>query len=81
MSLGVYALLANGVSYSSKFSTILRTTRNADLQGARVSGAETTGADPLSRPLAAAKVDFRRQGEEGSEGFGLKERARDDAEG
>jgi hypothetical protein len=72
-ALGVVALFANGVSYAQNFSTIVRTTRNADLQGTTLTAADTTGADPLPKHLAKANIDFRAQGE----GIGLKERRRE----
>jgi hypothetical protein len=68
--IGGWALFANGVSYAQNFSTIMRTTRNADLQGATLSASDTMGTDPLHEHVAEAKIDFRRQGE----AIGLKER-------
>ena len=66
---GAYAMLANGMTYSQRFSTILRTTRNADLQGTTLGAADTTGADPLPGHVARAKMDFRAQ----EQAIGLRE--------
>jgi hypothetical protein len=74
--IGAWALFANGASYTQNFSTILRTTRNADLQGTTLSGADTSGADPLHQHVGDAKIDLRRQGE----AIGLKERRTGDDE-
>jgi hypothetical protein len=72
-AIGAAALIANGVSYSQNFSTIVRSTRNADLKGSTLTAADTTGVDPLPDHLAKARIDFRAQGE----GIGLKERRRE----
>jgi hypothetical protein len=72
-AIGAGALLANGVSYAQNFSTIVRTTRNAQLHGTTLTTADTSGADPLPQHLANASIDFRAQGE----GIGLKERRRE----
>jgi hypothetical protein len=63
-------MLVNGMTYGQHFSTILRTTRNADLQGATLGAADTTGADPLPGHIAKAKIDFRMQ----NDAIGLRER-------
>ncbi|UZP36867.1 hypothetical protein NXS19_004683 [Fusarium pseudograminearum] len=47
-------------SYGSSFSTILRTTRNPDIDKI-VPTAETTGAEPLSKHLSNVRLVLRRQ--------------------
>lgn len=54
-------------AYSAEFSTILRTTRNPELD-LLVPAEETTGAEPLPRQLAATRVVLRRQSRKTSEG-------------
>lgn len=61
--IGTWAMFANGMTYAQQFSTILRTTKNADLIGSTLGGADTTGADPLPNHISRAKIDFRAQAE------------------
>lgn len=46
---------ASSEAFGTSFSTILRTTRNPELDGL-VPAAETSGAEPLSKGLAAIKL-------------------------
>ncbi|KAH6957189.1 hypothetical protein DER45DRAFT_595857 [Fusarium avenaceum] len=55
-------------SYANSFSTILRTTRNPDLD-AVIPATETSGAEPLSKNLGNVRLVLRRQGN-GLEGGG-----------
>jgi hypothetical protein len=75
--IGLWAMLANGRTYSQNFSTILRTTRNAGLQGTTLGVVDTTGADPLPGHLARAKIDFRAQ----EQAIGLRERPKASRDG
>lgn len=63
-------MLANGMAYTQNFSTVLRTTRNADIQDTVIRTLDSTGADPLPGHIAKAKIDFRAQ----NAVFGLRER-------
>ncbi|KAF7907531.1 uncharacterized protein EAF01_005117 [Botrytis porri] len=54
--IGLHSIHVNGVSYSSLFSTILATTRNADLD-ALTSGA-SLDADPLAKNIKQTKLKF-----------------------
>ena len=49
LALGAYALLVNGVAYDKSFSSILRTTRNADL--ATLCSLNDIGTLPVLRSL------------------------------
>jgi len=57
---------AADASYTNSFSTILRTTRNPELD-AVVPSAETSGAEPLSKHLSSVRLVLRHNGEK-SEG-------------
>nr|CEG04862.1 unnamed protein product [Fusarium clavum] len=59
---GLLCIRSASASYGSSFSTILRTTRNPDLDTV-VPTAETTGAEPLSKHLGNIRLLLRRQGE------------------
>ena len=56
--LGLTSLIKNGSSYSNNFSTILRTTRNSDIDTV-VHAAATSGSDPLPKILADQKLSLR----------------------
>lgn len=56
--LGFWCLSVNGGSYSNSFSTVLRTTRNSQLD-TLVRTSETTGADPLPHHLGRTKVSLQ----------------------
>lgn len=57
IAFGFWALLANGVSYSQKFSTVLRTTRHAQMD-IGLTAEDTKGIDPLPKHIAKAMVRF-----------------------
>ncbi|KAH7173160.1 uncharacterized protein B0J16DRAFT_405450 [Fusarium flagelliforme] len=59
---GLLCIRPASASYGSSFSTILRTTRNPDLDTV-VPTAETTGAEPLSKHLGNIRLLLRREGE------------------
>jgi hypothetical protein len=50
-------MLANGASYTTNFSTILRTTRYAQLD-VDVLAKDIDGEDPLPKYLAKTKISF-----------------------
>ncbi|KAH8892986.1 hypothetical protein GQ53DRAFT_822484 [Thozetella sp. PMI_491] len=56
VSVGLYALSANGASHSNSFSTILRTTRNPDLD--ELSKGQNLGAAPLDQDMKKCKLRF-----------------------
>lgn len=56
---------ATSTAFSASFSTIMRTTRNPDLD-ALVSPAESSGAEPLGKDLAAIKLKLVRRGTDGA---------------
>lgn len=58
---GLLCIKSASASYTNTFSTILRTTRNPELD-AVVPSAETTGAEPLSKHLSNVRLVLRRQG-------------------
>ncbi|GKU07092.1 hypothetical protein FLAG1_08861 [Fusarium langsethiae] len=70
--IGLLCIKSASASYESCFSTILRTTRNPDLDTI-VPAAETTGAEPLSKHLSNVRLVLRRQegGPERSDGEGV----------
>jgi hypothetical protein len=57
VALGSFAIVRNRASYSSDFSTILRTSRNADLDH-EVEEHDRTGRDPLPSYLEKTTVVF-----------------------
>ncbi|RGP68681.1 hypothetical protein FSPOR_5151 [Fusarium sporotrichioides] len=57
---GLLCIKSASASYESSFSTILRTTRNPELDTI-VPSAETTGAEPLSKHLGNIRLVLRRQ--------------------
>ena len=57
--IGMAALFRNGQSYSNSFSTVLRVTRNPDLD--RLVETETSGADPLPEELERAVLSLPRR--------------------
>lgn len=57
VALGSFAIVRNRASYSSDFSTILRTSRNADLDH-EVEESDRTGHDPLPSYLQKTTVVF-----------------------
>ncbi|KAJ4115368.1 hypothetical protein NW768_011220 [Fusarium equiseti] len=58
---GLLCIKSASASYTNSFSTILRTTRNPELD-AVVPSAETSGAEPLSKHLSNVRLVLRRQG-------------------
>ncbi len=66
--IGTLAMIANGVSYSSDFSTVMRTTRNSELNSL-VSGDEMDGIDPLPDHIADAEIGYRLRNGTGQAGF------------
>ena len=68
VAIGSLAILANGASYSSDFSTVLRTTRNSQLNSF-VSNDETDGIDPLPNHIAETELGYRPLNGAGVAGF------------
>ena len=58
---GLLCIKSASASYTNSFSTILRTTRNHELD-AVVPFAETSGAEPLSKNIGNVRLLLRRQG-------------------
>ncbi|KAL6918538.1 hypothetical protein FSST1_010033 [Fusarium sambucinum] len=58
---GLLCIKSASASYESRFSTIVRTTRNPELDTV-VPAAETTGVEPLSKYLSNVRLVLRRQG-------------------
>ena len=58
---GLLCIKSASASYTNSFSTILRTTRNPELD-AIVPSAESSGAEPLSKHLSNVRLVLRRQG-------------------
>ncbi|KAM0080783.1 hypothetical protein ACKRZS_007050 [Fusarium odoratissimum] len=58
---GLLCIKSASASYATTFSTILRTTRNPDIDTI-VPAAETSGAEPLSKHLGDTRLVLRRQG-------------------
>lgn len=56
VAVGIHAYLANGYSASSSFSSIMFTTRNADLD--RLAGGQCLGAQPIPRELGDVKLQY-----------------------
>jgi hypothetical protein len=52
---GYVLLFINGAAYTNKFSTIMRTTRGADID-VLIAVQEMTGADPINERLAKARI-------------------------
>ncbi|QPC69321.1 hypothetical protein HYE68_000073 [Fusarium pseudograminearum] len=69
---GLLCIKSASASYGSSFSTILRTTRNPDIDKI-VPVAETTGAEPLPKHLSNVRLVLRRQ--EGRPESGDEEKA------
>lgn len=65
---GLLCIKSASASYANSFSTILRTTRNSDLDVV-IPAAETSGAEPLSKNLGNVWLVLRQQGN-GLEGGG-----------
>ncbi|KAF5689603.1 hypothetical protein FCIRC_1298 [Fusarium circinatum] len=59
--IGLLCIKSASASYAATFSTILRTTRNPDIDTI-VPAAETSGAEPLSKQLGDTRLVLRRQG-------------------
>ncbi|CAG1963029.1 unnamed protein product [Fusarium graminearum] len=59
--IGLLCIKSASASYGSSFSTILRTTRNPEIDKI-IPVAETTGAEPLSKNLNNVRLVLRRQG-------------------
>ncbi|KAH7227133.1 uncharacterized protein BKA55DRAFT_599159 [Fusarium redolens] len=58
--IGLLCIKSASASYATSFSTILRTTRNPDLD-TMIPTAKTTGAEPLSRHVGDMRLVLRRQ--------------------
>ncbi|KAL7814198.1 hypothetical protein V8C44DRAFT_326045 [Trichoderma aethiopicum] len=58
VAVGLACIGASSNAYKASFSTILRTTRNEELD-LLVPPGETSGAEPLSKDLAKTKLSFR----------------------
>ncbi|KAI1463117.1 uncharacterized protein F4812DRAFT_284822 [Daldinia caldariorum] len=70
---GLVALMKNGYTSSTAFSTVLLTTRNPDLD--RLSMGNTLGAQPLPNRISATRLQFgtlRTEGSEPHAGFGME---------
>ncbi|KAF4950753.1 hypothetical protein FSARC_13097 [Fusarium sarcochroum] len=61
VAFGLVCIKSSSASYGNSFSTILRTTRNPDLD-TMVPAAETSGAEPLSNHLGNSRLVLRSQG-------------------
>lgn len=59
---GILCIWASGNSFGTSFSTILRTTRNSQLD-AIIQAGETEGGFPLSKRLGETKLILRRYGD------------------
>ncbi|KAM0540054.1 hypothetical protein ACHAO7_011567 [Fusarium culmorum] len=59
---GLLCIKSSSESYTNSFSTILRTTRNPDLDTV-IPAAETSGAEPLSKNLGNVRLTLRQQGD------------------
>jgi hypothetical protein len=57
LAFGFWALLANGVSYSQSFSTILRTIRHAQMD-VQIEAKDLVGADPAPEYIYKARIRF-----------------------
>ncbi|KAH8816636.1 hypothetical protein F5884DRAFT_663758 [Xylogone sp. PMI_703] len=57
--IGLFAMLSNGASYNNNFSTILRTSKHANINTA-INPVDATGREPLPKYLAKAAVLFPR---------------------
>ncbi|UKZ96609.1 uncharacterized protein TrAFT101_011387 [Trichoderma asperellum] len=57
VAIGLFCIKMASQSYGKSFSTILRTTRNAEL-GRLIDASETSGAEPLSKHLADVRLKF-----------------------
>lgn len=60
---GTVVMVMRGCSYDCNFSTILRTTRHAELD-AEVAASDTAGTAPLPKYLAETRIRFARYGNE-----------------
>jgi hypothetical protein len=69
--LGVIAVHRNGFSYSNDFTTIMRTTRNPNLD-LLVPEAESNGAEPVSKWTKSGTLTYRRSNDYGWSGFSIK---------
>ncbi|SLM36096.1 hypothetical protein LPUS_05530 [Lasallia pustulata] len=68
LGIGMAALFRNGQSYSNNFSTVLRSTRNPDLDHLLLE-TEMSGADPLPEGLGRAVLSLPRRRGVGNGGF------------
>lgn len=57
VAIGLFCIEKASQSYGKSFSTILRTTRNAEL-GRLIDVSETSGAEPLPKHLADVRLKF-----------------------
>lgn len=69
MAAGCVAIFSSGLSYSSSFSTVLRTTAYASLSST-VTREDAVGQDPLPKHLAKATITFKDDDTQGK-GFQL----------
>ncbi len=69
--IAMVALNQNGLSYSNNFTTILRTTRNQNLD-VLVKEGESSGADPVPAHTASGTLIYRRSAAYGWAGFSIR---------
>lgn len=67
LAIGIFALLRNGCSYTNEFSTLIRVTRDASIEGI-VPRIHRSGADPLPRVLGRTRMQFHVSAD-GKDGF------------
>jgi hypothetical protein len=68
--IGIIALHRNGLSYSNDFTTVLRTTRNPNLD-LLVTESESNGAAPVPKHTLDGTLTYRRANEYGWAGFSI----------
>ncbi|OAP61920.1 hypothetical protein AYL99_04123 [Fonsecaea erecta] len=68
---GMFAMRRNGLSYSNDFTTIMRTTRNPNLD-LLVPEAESNGAEPVAPRTKKGTLTYQRSNEYGWAGFSAK---------
>jgi len=71
LSIGIIGLRQNGFSYSNNFTTILRTTRNPNLD-LLVTESESSGADPVPSHTMDGTLTYRRSNAYGWAGFSIR---------
>ncbi|OQV06566.1 hypothetical protein CLAIMM_11115 [Cladophialophora immunda] len=68
---GTFAMQRNGLSYNNDFTTIMRTTRNPNLD-LLVPEAESSGAQPVAPRTTKGTLTYQRSNEYGWAGFSVK---------